>query len=96
MILAQNCHDLLGLGRLREGREPAQIAEHHGDLAAVAVEQLLVAARQDELGDLRRQEALEPAHAFDLGDLLRDALLERPVPAREFGRLRLRPCRAAP
>ncbi|MFG3590971.1 hypothetical protein [Bradyrhizobium sp. RDI18] len=44
----------------------------------------LFAREQNDLGNLRRQEALEPAHAFDLGDLLRDALLERAVPVGEF------------
>ena len=80
MILAQHRHHLLGLGGLGESGEAAQVAEHHGDLAAVALEQLLVARRHDQLGELRRQEALQPADALDLGDLLRDALLAAFVP----------------
>jgi hypothetical protein len=52
----------------------------------VAVQELF-ARRQNDLRNLRRQEALEPAQAFDLGDLLRDALLERAVPVGEFVRL---------
>ena len=49
----------------------------------------LVARRDHELGDLRRQKALQAADALDLGELLCDALLERLVPDREVGRLRL-------
>ena len=48
-----------------------------------------VARGDDQLGDLRRQKALEPAHPLDLGDLLGDALLERAVPVGEFGGLLL-------
>ena len=76
MILAQHRHHLLGLGGLGEGGEAAQVAEHDGDVAAVAVEQLLAARGQHQLGDLRREEALQPRHALDLAELLGDALLE--------------------
>ena len=51
--------------------------------------QELFARGQNDLGNLRRQEALEPAHAFDLGDFFRDALLEGAVPVGEFVRLSL-------
>ena len=88
VIFAQHGHDLLGLGGLGERREAAQVAEHDGDVAAVALEHLLVAVAEDEFGDLRREEALEPAGAFDLRQLVGDALLERLVPACEIGRLR--------
>ena len=43
---------------------------------AVAVEQLLAAGRQHQLGDLRREEALQPRHALDLAELIGDALLQ--------------------
>jgi hypothetical protein len=53
----------------------------------VAVEHPLVAVAENEFGDLRRQEALEPASSFDLCQLIRDTLFERLVPTREIGRL---------
>ena len=87
MIFAQHRHDLLGLGGFGERREAAQIAEHDRDVAAVAVEHLLVAVAENEFGDLRRQEALEPAMRSICAELIGDALLERLVPAREIGRL---------
>ena len=43
VILAQHRHHLLGLGRLGEGREVAQVAEHDGHLAAMTPEHVLVA-----------------------------------------------------
>ena len=76
VVFAQHRHHLLGLGGLGEGGEAAQVAEHDGDVLAVAVEQLLAARRQHQLGDLRRQEALQPGHALDLAELIGDALLE--------------------
>jgi hypothetical protein len=87
-VVAQNRYYLLRLGRLRKSREPPQITEQHGHISAVAVQELF-ARGQNDLGNLRRQESLEAAHAFDLGDLLRDALLERAVPVGEFARLPL-------
>jgi hypothetical protein len=41
----------------------------------------------DQVGDLRRQEAPQPADALDLVDLLGDAPFERGVPLRELARL---------
>src|SRR5439155_14257806 len=43
VVLAQDAHDLLRLGDLGERGEPAEVAEHDGDLAAVALEQSLIA-----------------------------------------------------
>ena len=42
------------------------------------------AAGHDELGELRREEALEPAQPLELGDLLGDAPLQRLVPLRQL------------
>ncbi len=47
------------------------------------------AAGDDELGELRREEALEPSEPLELRDLRLDALLEIAVEVGEFGRLRL-------
>ena len=89
MILAQDVHDLFGLRVFRESREPAQVAEHDADVAAVTCQDFLVAAgRQNEFGDLRRQKPFQAADAFDFRDLVGDALLERLVPGGEVGRLR--------
>ena len=53
----------------------------------MALQERLVARAHHELGELRRQEAPEPADALQLIDLLGDTLLERPVPRGELGRL---------
>ena len=42
-----------------------------------------------QLDELRREEALEPAHPFELVDLLAHPLLELAVPLRQLGLLRL-------
>ena len=70
MILAQHAHHLLRLRGFGEGGEAAQVAEHHADVAAVAFESVSSPDVTQQLGDLRREEALEPADALDLADLL--------------------------
>ena len=60
MIFAQEVEHLLGLGSLREGGVAAQIAEHDDDLAAMTFEDFLVALRDDQLRQLRREEPLQP------------------------------------
>ncbi len=89
VVLAQDGHEVLGLDRLREGGEAAQVAEQHGDLAAMAGEERVVARRRDDLDDLGRKEAFQAPHPLELVDLLAHALLEHPVPFRQLGRLRL-------
>ena len=42
----------------------------------------------DQVGDLRRQETAQPAHALDLADLIVDALLEATI---ERGKLVVQP-----
>jgi hypothetical protein len=64
-----------------------KIAERHDDLAAVALEQALLAVRDDDLRHLRRQEPLERAEPLDLADLGRDAGFERAAPVLEARRL---------
>ncbi len=88
VILAQHAHHFFRLRHFGEGREAAQIAEHHRHLAAVALQQRLVVLGNDDFRDLRRQEALEPRHALELRHLLRDAALQRRVPIGELARLR--------
>src|SRR5262245_51124826 len=80
VVLAQYAHDLLGLGRLREGGEAAQVEEHHSHLAPMGLQGIVGAAGHDELGELRREKALETAQLLELGDLLGDTTLERLIP----------------
>ncbi len=94
VIFAQHVHDLFRLGALGERGEPAQVAEHHRHLAAVAGEQRLMAVRRsDQLRDLRREETLELADAADLLELGCDALLQRLVPVLQLIGLLLQLCR---
>ena len=60
--------------------KPAEVEEDDGDLPAVGAERVLGAAGHDQLGELGREEALQPAEALDLAHLLLHALLEGPVP----------------
>ena len=80
VILAQHRHDLLRLGRFGERSEAAQVEEHHRDLPPVATQRVLGAAGDDQLGELRREEALEPTQAAELLQLFVDALLKGRVP----------------
>ena len=61
-------HHLLGLGGLGEGGEAAQVAEDDRDLAPMASRSGSSApAGDDQLGELRREEALEAAEPLELG-----------------------------
>jgi hypothetical protein len=84
VVFAQHAHDLLGLGRLGEGGEPAEIEEDHRDLAPVALERVLGLAAHDQLGELGGEKALEPLEPVELRQLLLDPLLEGPVPVGEL------------
>ncbi len=84
VVLAEDAHHLFRLRRLGEAGEAAEVQEHHGDLAAVGAERVVGAAGHDQLGQLGREEALQPAQALHLRHLLRDALLEGPVPLGEL------------
>ena len=87
VVLGEQAHQLLGLGRLRERGEPAQVEEDHGDLAPVAPERVLGAPGHDQLGELGREEALEARELLELGHLLAHAPLERLVPLGQLARL---------
>src|SRR4030095_7978047 len=64
--------------------DAAQPHEHDVRLARVRPQRIVGAAGHDELGELRREEALEPAQALELGYLFGDAPLERLVPLRQL------------
>src|SRR5687767_7186194 len=67
MIRRENGHHLLGLHPFGEGREAAQIAEDDRYLLPMTVEQSLVVSGGDnEIRDLGRQQAAQPANAPDL------------------------------
>src|SRR5215831_7819196 len=74
----------LGLGRLGESGVAAQVAEHDDDLAAMAFEDLLVALRDDELGQLRREKPLQSPDPPQFLDLLGHPRLETAVEFRHF------------
>ena len=80
VVFAENGDHLLGLHRLRERSESAQVAENGCDLAAMRVQEPRFTARDHGLDDLGREEALQAPDALQLVDLRGDALLERLVP----------------
>src|SRR5205814_5535437 len=84
VVFAQEVEHLLGLGGLAEGGVAAQIAEPDDDLAAVAFQDLLVALRDDEFGELRREEALQPPDPTQFLDLLDHSCLETAVQFRHL------------
>ena len=70
MVLAKEVKHLLGLGSLGEGGVAAQIAEHDDNLASVAFEDLFIALRHDQFGQLRREKSLQPPDPAQFFDLL--------------------------
>jgi hypothetical protein len=75
MVLVEDLHHVFGLRRLGEGSEPAQVEEDDDDLPAVGFERVIGIAGNNQLNELRREEALEPAESLDLRDLVPDPLL---------------------
>ena len=55
----------------------------------MALEQAVVLGRDDDVRDLRGEEATQPAELLELGNLVADAPLETLVEVTEFGRLLL-------
>src|SRR5271163_610528 len=84
VVFAQEVEHLFGLGGLGEGGVAAQIAKHDDDLAAMAFEDFLVALRDDQLGELRREKPLQSPDAAQLFDLLSDPRVKTTI---EFGDL---------
>ena len=87
VVLAEHRHHLLRIGGLGERGEAAQVEEDDGDLAPVALQRILGAAGDDEVGELRREEALQPADPLELRHAVGHALLERAVQLGELAAL---------
>ena len=85
VVFGEHAHHLFGLAGLGERREVPQIGEEHHDFAAMAFQEVLVAG--DEIGQLWRQEAAQPARPLQLGHLRSDPGLQFGVPSGQFGRL---------
>lgn len=79
VVLAQEVEHLLGLGGLGKGGIAAQIAEHDDDLAAVAFEDFLITLRDDQLGKLWREKALQSPDPPQFIDLRCDPRFEAAV-----------------
>jgi hypothetical protein len=69
VVRAEHLEQLFGRSRFGERRETAQIGEQTADVGAMSREQLFALLRGDELGDLRREEALQlgalPLHGVE-------------------------------
>ena len=63
------------------------VEKNDRDFAAMALQRILRAAGNDQLRELRREEALEPPEPLQFRHLLCDALLQRAVPLLELRRL---------
>src|SRR5215469_13712941 len=57
VVLAKNRHDLFWISRFHKGGEPAKIDEEHGDFRAMSLQELLMLARHNHLGEVRGQES---------------------------------------
>src|SRR6516164_3656538 len=84
MVFAKEFENFFGFGGLCEGGVAAQIAEYDNDLAAMAFEDLLVTLRDDEFGQLWRDEPFQPPDPPQLLDLFGDPRLKNTV---QFGYL---------
>ncbi len=76
VVFPKHPHDLLGLGRLGEGGETAEVEEDNRHFLAVRLQGILGASRHDQLSELWREEALEPPEPLELPALLLDTALE--------------------
>ena len=89
VVEAQQAHHLLGLGGVRERGEAAQVEDDDGDLAPAGGERIVHVARDDALGQMRREEALELGQALQLVELLLHALFQAGIQLRQLAGLRL-------
>ena len=87
--LRQDGHHLLRFRGLRERGEAPEVAEHHRDLASMALQHALVVVVHDQLGELWRQEAPHAAQALEILDLGTHTVFQRPIPLGKLRRLAL-------
>ena len=66
VVLAQKIEHFLRFGGLSEGGVATKVTKHDDNLAAMAFEDFLVALRDDQLGELRSEEPLQPPDAAQL------------------------------
>ena len=76
MVVAQQGHHVFRIGAFSEPGEPAQVTEERRYLSTMAFELLLAPRSDDQISNLRRQEAPQPAHALDFVYLVGDTLFE--------------------
>ncbi len=84
VILAQHAHHLFGIRGLGKLRETTQVKKHHRDFPPVRLEGILSSAGDDQVRQLRREEALEPSQTLELSNLVLHSLLEVAVPLGQF------------
>ena len=84
MILSQEIEHLFGLSGLGKRGVAAQIAEDDDDFTTMALKDLFVTLRNDQLGELRCKEPLQPTDAPQFLDLGGDARLKTTVQLRHF------------
>ena len=84
VVFAQHAHHLLGLGALGERGEAAQVAEHDGDLAAMARSGSRCRP-DDRFGSCGEKKRLNRPTRSSSSTCSRHALLERHVPFADLG-----------
>ena len=84
VVFAEHAHHFFRVGRFGERGEAAQVEEHDGDFAAVALQRIVRTAFDDGLRELGRKEALQPADPSELRHPVGDALFELRVPLRQL------------
>ena len=87
VIGAKDGDGFLRCVRLGQLAEPWEVTGDDRDLAPMALEQGLAFRGDQQLRDLRRQEASQTIQALELGDLLADAGFQGPVPRGKLERL---------
>ena len=84
MVLAENSHHFLGLSGFGKSSEAPKIEKNDGHFSPVCFERILSPSGHDQLGELGREKALEPAESVELCYLLLNALLQGLVPVCEL------------
>src|SRR5215469_5039265 len=88
MVFAEEVEDFLGFSSLGEGGVAAQVTKYDDDLAAMAFKDVLVALRDDQLRQLRREEPLQSPDPTQFLHLSDDACFQFSVPSGNLLRAR--------